>query len=274
MDGIPASSGGGRPHAASSVNLDLARTMEKKKTTHFGFQEVPAGEKAGKVAEVFHSVARRYDLMNDLMSLGIHRLWKRYALLLAGARPGQRVLDLAGGTGDLVVHFASQVRTSGEVVLCDINASMLEQGRERLVDEGVVGNVFYVQGNAESLPFPDNRFDAVTMAFGLRNVTDKDRALRAIHRVLRPGGRVIVLEFSRPHRWIEPVYDFYSFKVLPVLGRLVAGDADSYRYLAESIRMHPEQETLKAMMEAAGLERCEYFDLSGGIVAVHRGYKL
>ena len=248
--------------------------MEKDKTTHFGFQEVPAGEKAGRVAGVFDSVARSYDLMNDLMSLGIHRLWKRYALLLAGARPGQRVLDLAGGTGDLVARFAPRVGSGGEIVLCDINARMLERGRQRLVDEGIAGNVLYVQGNAEQLPFADEHFDVVTMAFGLRNVTDKDRALRAIHRVLRPGGRVVVLEFSRPHRWVEPAYDFYSFKVLPLLGRLVARDADSYRYLAESIRMHPDQETLKAMMEAAGLERCEYFDLSGGIVAVHRGYRL
>lgn len=248
--------------------------MDNGDKTHFGYERVAAGEKAGRVAEVFHSVASRYDLMNDLMSLGVHRLWKRYAALLAGIRSGDRVLDLAGGTGDLAARFARRVGSEGRVVLCDINASMLERGRERLINTGIAGNVYYVQGNAEALPFPDGSFDAVTIAFGLRNVTDKERALRAMRSVLRPGGRLIILEFSHPQRWLEPAYDLYSFNVLPAIGRLVAGDSDSYRYLAESIRMHPDQKTLKVMMESAGLDRCDYVNLSGGIVAIHRGYRL
>jgi demethylmenaquinone methyltransferase / 2-methoxy-6-polyprenyl-1,4-benzoquinol methylase len=244
-------------------------------TTHFGYEQVPARDKASRVAQVFDSVADRYDVMNDLMSLGIHRLWKRFTIERAGVRPGQRVLDLAGGTGDLTARFSRLVGPGGEVVLADINASMLQRGRARLIDEGVVGNVVYVQADAERLPFPDNHFDCITMAFGLRNVTHKDLALRSMQRVLRPGGRLLVLEFSLPRApGLRPVYDLYSFTVLPLLGRVVAGDEASYRYLAESIRMHPDQETLKQMMEAAGLERCEYFNLSGGIVALHRGYKL
>lgn len=244
-------------------------------TTHFGFQKVPRSEKHKRVAAVFESVADKYDVMNDLMSFGIHRLWKRFTIEMSGVRRGQRVLDLAGGTGDLARRFAQLVGPEGEVVLADINAAMLARGRERLLDEGIAGNVHYVQANAECLPFPDNHFDCITIAFGLRNVTDKDAALRSMYRVLRPGGRLLVLEFSQVTLPVlRPLYDFYSFKALPLMGRLVANDADSYRYLAESIRMHPDQETLKAMMEAAGFERCEYFNLNGGIVALHRGYKL
>lgn len=244
-------------------------------TTDFGYQKVPLEEKARRVAGVFHSVAEKYDVMNDLMSLGVHRLWKRYTIELSGVRRGQRILDLAGGTGDLAKRFARMVGDSGEVVLADINGSMLRQGRSRLVDAGVVGNLRYVQADAEWLPFPDNHFDCISIAFGLRNVTDKQRALASMYRVLKPGGRVLVLEFSKPAvPGLKPLYDLYSFTMLPLLGRLVAGDASSYRYLAESIRMHPDQETLKTMMETAGLERCQYFNLSGGIVALHRGYKL
>ena len=249
--------------------------MDKPDTTHFGYQEVPRSEKARRVADVFDSVAERYDIMNDLMSLGVHRLWKRFAVELAAVRPGQRVLDLAGGSGDLAARFAPLVGTAGEVVLADINAHMLEQGRRRLVDRGIIGNVRFAQVNAESLPFPDNSFDCITIAFGLRNVTDKDAALRSMFRVLKPGGRALVLEFSKPVApGLGPLYDLYSFKVLPLLGRYVARDEASYRYLAESIRMHPDQETLKEMMQQAGFERCDYHNLSGGIVALHRGYKL
>ncbi|MBZ9539132.1 MULTISPECIES: bifunctional demethylmenaquinone methyltransferase/2-methoxy-6-polyprenyl-1,4-benzoquinol methylase UbiE [Modicisalibacter] len=246
-----------------------------KRTTHFGYQEVPVEEKAARVADVFHSVASRYDLMNDLMSLGIHRLWKRLTLERAGVRRGQSVLDIAGGTGDLTLKFSRLVGPSGRVVLADINASMLNVGRDKLLDHGVGGNVEYVQANAECLPFADNTFDCITIAFGLRNVTDKDAALASMARVLKPGGRLLVLEFSKPpHQLLSKVYDEYSFRLLPKMGELVANDADSYRYLAESIRMHPDQETLKGMMERAGLERVEYTNLTGGIVALHRGIKL
>jgi demethylmenaquinone methyltransferase/2-methoxy-6-polyprenyl-1,4-benzoquinol methylase len=249
--------------------------MPEDKTTHFGYKQVPLEEKAGHVRAVFDSVASRYDLMNDLMSLGIHRLWKRHTVELAGVRRGQRVLDLAGGTGDLSERFAGIVGPDGEVVLTDINAAMLTRGRDRLTDLGMVGNLHYAQVNAEALPFPEDHFDCVTIGFGLRNVTHKQRALEEMFRVLRPGGRALVLEFSHPNsRPLQKAYDLYSFTVLPALGRLVAGDAGSYRYLAESIRMHPDQETLRAMMEAAGFERCNFFNLSGGIVAFHRGYKL
>ncbi len=245
------------------------------KTTHFGFEEVPYEEKVRKVAGVFHSVAAKYDLMNDLMSFGIHRLWKRYTLDMSGVRSGDHVLDLAGGTGDLAARFARMVGPTGSVTLADINDSMLRAGRERLTNDGIVGNVEYVQANAECLPFPDNYFDAITIAFGLRNVTDKDAALRSMFRVLKPGHPLLVLEFSKPViKPLSPVYDAYSFKILPLMGKLIANDADSYRYLAESIRKHPDQETLKEMMLNAGFERCEYFNLSGGIVALHRGYKL
>ncbi len=249
--------------------------MTDKETTHFGYEQVDIKEKAGRVRQVFDSVATRYDLMNDLMSMGIHRLWKRFAVELAGIRRGQKVLDLASGTGDLAARFAGLVGPDGLVVMTDINAAMLEQGRGRMADRGLVGNVKYTQVNAESIPFPDNHFDCVTIGFGLRNVTDKQRALNEMFRVLKPGGRALVLEFS--HARGEPlksVYDIYSFKVLPTLGKLVADDEDSYRYLAESIRMHPDQETLKGMMEQAGFERCDYHNLTGGIVAVHRGFKL
>jgi len=249
--------------------------MDKPDTTHFGYQKVPLGEKVRRVAAVFDSVAERYDIMNDLMSLGVHRLWKRFAVELAGVRPGQRVLDLAGGSGDLAARFVPLVGPTGEVVLADINAHMLERGRRRLVDRGILGNVRFAQVNAERLPFPDNSFDVITIAFGLRNVTDKDAALRSMYRVLKPGGRALVLEFSKPVApGLQPLYDLYSFKVLPLLGRFVARDEASYRYLAESIRMHPDQETLKSMMQQAGFERCDFHNLSGGIVALHRGYKL
>ena len=244
------------------------------KTTHFGFQQVPLEDKARKVAEVFHSVAHKYDLMNDLMSLGLHRIWKRIAVEMTGLRTGQRVLDLAGGTGDLAALMAPLVGEQGEVVLSDINASMLDVGRARLVDRGIVGNVSFVQADAESLPFPDSHFDCITIAFGLRNVTNKDRALASMFRVLKPGGRLLVLEFSKPTlAALRPIYDAYSFKVLPVLGKAITGDAASYQYLAESIRMHPDQETLKQMMQTAGFERVEYFNITAGVVAVHRGYK-
>jgi demethylmenaquinone methyltransferase/2-methoxy-6-polyprenyl-1,4-benzoquinol methylase len=246
-----------------------------KDTTHFGYQRVDVAEKAAKVGAVFDSVATRYDLMNDLMSFGIHRLWKRFAINLSGARTGARVLDLAGGTGDLALHLARRVGPTGQVLLADINAAMLHEGRRRLTDRGVLGNVGFVQADAEALPFPDNTFDGLTIAFGLRNVTHQDRALAAMHRVLRPGGCAVILEFSQPRApGLKPLYDLYSFKVLPLMGRWVANDADSYRYLAESIRVHPDQETLLGMMERAGFERCGYFNLTGGIVAAHRGYKL
>jgi demethylmenaquinone methyltransferase/2-methoxy-6-polyprenyl-1,4-benzoquinol methylase len=247
--------------------------MEQRKTTHFGFQEVPIEEKAYKVAEVFHSVANRYDLMNDLMSFGVHRLWKRFVTELSGARPGMRVLDVAGGTGDLARVFADRVGSKGHVVLADINSSMLEQGRERLTNLGKVGNLSYVQANAECLPFPANYFDRITIAFGLRNVTRKEIALHAMYQTLKPGGQLLVLEFSKPAPWLAPAYDACSFWALPRLGKLVTGDADSYRYLVESIRRHPDQETLRAMMQSAGFDRCDFHNLSHGIVALHRGYK-
>lgn len=243
-------------------------------TTHFGFKNVATAEKAGKVAQVFHSVAAKYDLMNDLMSFGIHRVWKRFTIDCSGVRRGQKVLDLAGGTGDLAAKFSRIVGEQGEVVLADINDSMLKIGREKLRNLGVIGNINYVQANAEALPFPDNHFDCITIAFGLRNVTDKDKALRSMYRVLKPGGRLLVLEFSKP--LLEPLnkaYDAYSFHILPKIGELVAHDSESYRYLAESIRMHPDQETLKSMMDDAGFENTTYFNLTGGIVALHRGYK-
>ena len=248
---------------------------DQKNKTHFGYQEVAVSEKAGKVADVFHSVASRYDVMNDLMSFGIHRLWKRFTIELSGVTTGQRVLDIAGGTGDLTEKFSRMVGDTGQVILADINSSMLEMGRSRLVDRGVVGNVRFVQANAECLPFPDNYFDCISIAFGLRNVTHIDKALASMYRTLRPGGRLLVLEFSKPVApGLKPLYDMYSFKILPLMGKLVANDPDSYQYLAESIRMHPDQSTLLAMMKQAGLERCEYFNLSGGIVALHRGFKL
>jgi len=240
--------------------------------THFGFETVAEEEKARKVAGVFTSVASKYDVMNDLMSAGLHRLWKRYAVSVSGVRAGQRVLDVAGGSADLSRLFLEKVGNSGQVVLTDINNAMLRVGRDRLLDDGMTTPV--TQCDAEHLPFPDNYFDCVSIAFGLRNVTHKDAALREMYRVIKPGGRVIVLEFSRVAKPLEKVYDLYSFKLLPRMGKLIAGDADSYRYLAESIRMHPGQEELKQMMEDAGMEGVEFFNLTGGVVAVHRGYKL
>lgn len=242
--------------------------------THFGYQTVSTQEKAGKVADVFHSVAAKYDLMNDLMSLGIHRLWKRFTIELSGVRPGQQVLDIAGGTGDLARAFQHEVGATGRVVLADINASMLAVGRDKLLDCGVAGQVEFVQANAECLPFTPGSFDLITIAFGLRNVTDKDAALRSMYQSLKPGGRLLVLEFSKPiFAPLAKIYDAYSFSLLPLLGKLIANDAESYRYLAESIRMHPDQDSLKGMMERAGFERCDYHNLTGGIVALHRGFK-
>ena len=243
-------------------------------TTHFGYQSVAADEKAGLVKDVFDSVASRYDIMNDLMSGGLHRLWKRHTVNQAAARPGDVILDLAGGTGDLARAFAKKVGVDGHVVLADINAAMLRQGRTRLVDAGVAGNLSIAQVDAQNLPFADSTFNCITMAFGLRNVTDKDAALRSMFRTLRPGGKAMILEFSEPSKALRPAYDLYSFKVLPLLGKLVARDSDSYQYLAESIRVHPDQETLKSMMEEAGFERCRYENLAGGIVALHIGYRI
>jgi demethylmenaquinone methyltransferase/2-methoxy-6-polyprenyl-1,4-benzoquinol methylase len=241
------------------------------KTTHFGFQTVAENEKAKHVASVFTSVASKYDIMNDLMSAGLHRVWKRFAVGLANVHEGNRVLDVAGGSADLSRLFLKKVGRSGQVVLTDINNAMLRVGRDRLLDEGITTPT--TQCDAEHLPFPDNYFDCVSIAFGLRNVTHKEAALREMHRVLKPGGRVIVLEFSKVVKPLEKVYDLYSFKLLPKMGELIANDAESYRYLAESIRMHPGQEELKQMMIDAGLERVEYFNMTGGVVAVHRGYK-
>jgi demethylmenaquinone methyltransferase / 2-methoxy-6-polyprenyl-1,4-benzoquinol methylase len=245
------------------------------KTTDFGYQRIPVEQKARRVGQVFDSVAARYDLMNDLMSWGIHRLWKQFAVAIARIKRGQRVLDLAGGTGDMTARLARRVGSAGSVILADINESMLSIGRDRLIDQGIAGTVQYVQANAESLPFPDNTFDVVTIAFGLRNVTHKDQALASMRRVLQPGGRVVILEFSQlVMPLLQRLYDSYSFNVLPWLGKLVVGDAESYRYLLESIRRHPDQKTLKRMMESAGFDLITYYNLSGGIAAVHCGYKL
>ncbi len=251
------------------------QSNDTSETTHFGYTQVPVTEKANKVADVFHSVADKYDLMNDLMSAGVHRLWKRYTIETSGAKKGDTILDLAGGTGDLAAKFARIVGQDGLVTLSDINGSMLENGRERLTNMGIAGNIEYVQANAENLPFDDNKYNIVTMAFGLRNVTDKESALKSIFRVLKPGGKLMVLEFSKPVvPGLGTIYDQYSFKLLPLIGKIVANDEDSYRYLAESIRMHPDQETLKTMMEEAGFERCSYHNMTGGVVALHVGYKL
>ena len=248
--------------------------QDSDNTTHFGYQSVSADEKAGLVRDVFDSVASRYDIMNDLMSAGLHRLWKRHTIGQAAARPGDVILDLAGGTGDLAREFSKKVGPDGHVILADINAAMLKQGRIRLVDAGVAGNVSIAQVDAQNLPFADSTFNCITMAFGLRNVTNKDAALSSMFKTLKPGGKAMILEFSQPGKAIKPAYDLYSFKVLPMLGKLVAGDSDSYQYLAESIRMHPDQETLKSMMEDAGFERCRYDNLAGGIVALHIGYRI
>ena len=245
--------------------------MNPESKTHFGFEQVGEAEKARRVAEVFDSVAHRYDIMNDLMSGGMHRLWKSFTIARSGVREGSRVLDVAGGTGDLSLAFARKVGKTGQVWLTDINNAMLTHGRDRLCDKGFLLPV--AQCDAEKLPFPDDHFDYVTVAFGLRNMTHKDLALAEMRRVLRPGGRLLVLEFSQIWKPLVPVYDLYSFKVIPRIGEIITKDADSYRYLAESIRVHPDQETLKGMMENAGLEKVEYFNLTLGVVALHRGFK-
>ncbi|TMO01670.1 bifunctional demethylmenaquinone methyltransferase/2-methoxy-6-polyprenyl-1,4-benzoquinol methylase UbiE [Pseudoalteromonas sp. S558] len=248
--------------------------QNNQEQTHFGFKTVDKSQKEKMVKEVFQSVAAKYDIMNDLMSMGIHRLWKRYTIDCSGVRAGHKVLDLAGGTGDLTVKFSRIVGDAGQVVLADINDAMLKVGRDKLRDLGVVGNVDYVQANAEELPFSNNTFDIITIALGLRNVTDKEKALASMYRVLKPGGRLLVLEFSKPtNKLLNKAYDAYSFHILPKIGQLVVNDADSYQYLAESIRMHPEQEVLKSMMEGVGFEQTTYQNMTGGIVALHRGFK-
>lgn len=260
----------------SDISGDESKSTPQaaSETTHFGFRQVDKSQKASMVAGVFDSVAAKYDVMNDFMSMGVHRLWKRYTIDCAGARSGHHVLDIAGGTGDLTAKFSRLVGDKGSVTLADINHSMLAVGRDKLRDRGLVSNIRYVQADAEALPFEDNSFDIVTMAFGLRNVTEKQNALNSIYRVLKPGGRLLVLEFSKPtSEQLSKIYDWYSFHILPKMGQLVANDAESYQYLAESIRMHPDQETLKGMFEEAGFEQCEYHNLTGGIVALHRGYK-
>ncbi|PKI17799.1 bifunctional demethylmenaquinone methyltransferase/2-methoxy-6-polyprenyl-1,4-benzoquinol methylase UbiE [Colwellia sp. 12G3] len=253
---------------------DADTSADNESTTHFGYKTIEKDDKISMVAGVFHSVAKQYDVMNDLMSFGIHRLWKRFTIDASGVRPGNKVLDLAGGTGDLTAKFSQLVGREGKVVLADINSSMLNVGRDKLRDKGLVQNIEYVQANAEYLPFEENTFDIVTIAFGLRNVTDKDKALRSIYSVLKPGGRLLVLEFSKPeNELLNKAYDFYSFNILPKMGELVAKDGASYQYLAESIRMHPDQETLKGMMENAGFEQTSFKNLTGGVVALHKGYK-
>jgi len=248
-------------------------TMPEEKT-HFGYEQVAVDDKVKRVGAVFDSVASRYDVMNDLMSFGVHRLWKRFTIEQSGVRPGQAVLDLAGGTGDLALKFSRRVGSKGQVVLADINNAMLSQGRDRLVDRGVISNVTYAQVDAQTLPFEDSSFDCITMAFGLRNVTDKQQALESMYRVLKPGGRALILEFSKPVLpLLSKAYDAYSFTALPLMGRLVANDAESYRYLAESIRMHPDQDTLASMMGSAGFEDTTYHNLTGGIVALHKGFR-
>lgn len=248
--------------------------IRQKKTTHFGFEAVDWNEKEKKVADVFKSVASRYDQMNDLMSLGIHHLWKRFTVELSQVRPGQTVLDLAGGSGDLTRLISQKVGGKGHVILADINADMITIGRHRLIDAGLIKNISYVQGNAQLLPFSDNSFHCIVMGFGLRNVTDKEEALGSMFRTCKPGGKLMILEFSTPNVFgLKPIYDWYSFHVLPKLGHFFANDAASYQYLAESIRMHPDQKELKAMIEMAGFEDCHFHNLSGGIVALHIAYK-
>jgi demethylmenaquinone methyltransferase/2-methoxy-6-polyprenyl-1,4-benzoquinol methylase len=263
-----------QPETSKESSNGSPKDSTKESTTHFGYKTIEKDDKISMVAGVFHSVAAQYDLMNDLMSFGIHRLWKRFTIDASGVRPGNKVLDLAGGTGDLTAKFSKLVGREGKVILADINSSMLNVGRDKLRDKGLVQNIEYVQANAEYLPFEENTFDVVTIAFGLRNVTDKDKALRSIYSVLKPGGRLLVLEFSKPeHELVNKAYDFYSFNILPKMGELVAKDGASYQYLAESIRMHPDQETLKDMMDNAGFEQTTYKNLTGGVVALHKGYK-
>ncbi|SNC59063.1 bifunctional demethylmenaquinone methyltransferase/2-methoxy-6-polyprenyl-1,4-benzoquinol methylase UbiE [Sodalis endosymbiont of Henestaris halophilus] len=246
----------------------------KHETTNFGFRTVAKDQKATMVTDIFHSVAAKYDLMNDLMSFGIHRIWKCCTIQYSGVRCGQKVLDLAGGTGDLTAKFSRILGEEGKVVLADINDSMLKVGREKLRNRGILGNVSYVQANAEALPFQNDTFDCITISFGLRNVTDKEQALKSMYRVIKPGGRLLILEFSIPTcKLLHKAYDLYSFHVLPCIGKIVVRDASSYRYLAESIRVHPNQETIKAMMLDAGFNNAEYFNMTNGIVALHRGYK-
>ena len=261
-------------HERDDINNPHTPDTDGEEKTHFGYKTVNKAEKQARVADVFTSVAKKYDIINDLMSFGIHRLWKRYAISLSGVRSGQHVLDIAGGTGDLAKVFSREVGKNGHVVLSDINAAMLEVGRERLINAGC-NNVDFILANAETLaPFEDNSFDLVTISFGLRNVTDKDAALRAMFRVLKPGGRLLILEFSKPiFEPLSKAYDLYSFTALPLMGKIVANDSASYKYLAESIRMHPDQQTLKQMMEQAGFKNCDYNNLTAGIVAVHRGFK-
>tara|TARA_Y100001935_G_scaffold255662_1_gene270853 strand:- start:35263 stop:36012 length:750 start_codon:yes stop_codon:yes gene_type:complete len=249
--------------------------MKKRNTTNFGYKEVEIEEKAGLVRNVFDSVANKYDLMNDLMSLGIHRIWKKIAIELSDVRPGQKILDLASGTGDLVQKFARIIENDGLIIMSDINSKMLINGKNKIIDEGFIENIEYVQANAEQLPFEDNSFDLITIAFGLRNVTDKNKALEAMYKKIKPGGRLLILEFSKPKsKILKKIYDSYSFKILPNLGNFITNDKQSYQYLAESIRMHPDQETLKLMMEKSGFELCDIHNMSGGIVAIHRGFKL
>jgi demethylmenaquinone methyltransferase/2-methoxy-6-polyprenyl-1,4-benzoquinol methylase len=246
-----------------------------KKQTHFGYKTVDTGEKEGLVAGVFNSVASKYDIMNDVMSFGVHRIWKKIAMQHTGLKAGDQALDVAGGTGDLTMYMAQQVGPSGKVIISDINAAMLNEGRKRLLDKGYGSNIEFVEANAENLPFADNSFDCITIAFGLRNVTHQDKALASMYRVLKPGGRLLILEFSKPVTpLLSRAYDMYSFNILPRMGKLIANDEKSYRYLAESIRMHPDQETLKQMMQQAGFERCTYHNMTGGIVALHKGFKL
>lgn len=250
-------------------------SVTDKKTTHFGYKQVPVEEKKQRVADVFDAVAQHYDVMNDIMSFGAHRLWKKIAIDLCGVRPGQKILDLAAGTCDLTQRFSQLTGTTGQVVATDINATMLTTGRDRLLNNGIHGNVYFTRANAEALPFIENNFDCAAIAFGLRNVTDKQAALSSLYRVIKPGGKLLILEFSTPvNSGLSKIYDIYSFKILPVMGRLIANQEESYRYLAESIRMHPDQSTLIGMMVKAGFERCIYNNLAGGIVAIHQGYKL
>ncbi len=244
------------------------------KTTHFGYQDVSPEEKTQKVGAVFDSVAGKYDVMNDVMSLGMHRMWKRYFTHIANIRPDHQVLDLAAGTGDITAAFAPKLNDRGMVIMCDANAAMLEEGRHRLIDRGLLKNIFYVQSYAENLPYPENHFDRVTLAFGLRNFTDKDQALCSIFRVIKPGGQLLILEFSKPQKWMQALYDNYSFNLLPRMGKIIAKDEESYKYLAESIRKHPDQQTLQTMLEDVGFEQCDFINLSGGLVCIHRGYKL